>query len=265
LNIPFSRWYSEITVRRSSRLFDPNRAIELDKLETLNSICKQFTPFPDARSCLVTESIQDVFKGFIGGYGKVKGASVFVAFIGSMDSPNVQEEVGYTGEGIILEATALGLSTCWVGGFFRPEKVASLIKLGNNERVLAVTPVGYAQKFESFEGKLMTGFGRLHERLPISMLVSGSGTENLSGWVKDSIEAARLAPSAVNRQPWGFNIESDGITVFVRTRNPEINISKRLDCGIAMLHVEVAALNFGYKGEWQFLQPPQVAKFTIRQ
>jgi nitroreductase len=265
MNIPFSRWYSEIGVRRSSRLFDPNRAIESDKLETLNSMCKQFTPFPDARSCLVTKSVQGVFKGFIGSYGKVKGASAFIAFIGNMDSPNVQEEVGYTGEGIILEATALGLSTCWVGGFFRPEKVASLIKLGNNERVLAVTPVGYAQKFGSFEGKLMTGFGRLHKRLPISMLVSGSGTENLSGWAKESIESARLAPSAVNRQPWGFNNESDGITVFVRTSNPEINISKRLDCGIAMLHVEVAALNFGYKGEWQFLQPPQVAKFTIRQ
>ncbi|MFY9814814.1 MAG: nitroreductase family protein [Dehalococcoidales bacterium] len=66
-------------------------------------------------------------------------------------------------------------------------------------------------------------------------------------WAKESIEAARLAPSAVNRQPWGFNIESDGITVFVRTSNPEFNVSKRLDCGIAMLHVEVAALNFGRK------------------
>ena len=116
-----------------------------------------------------------------GSYGKVKDASAFIAFIGSMDSPNVQEEVGYTGEGIILEATALGLSTCLVGGFFRLEKVASLIRLGNNERVLAVTPVGYAQKFGSFEGKLMTGFGRLHKHLPISTLVSGSGTENLSG------------------------------------------------------------------------------------
>jgi len=30
--IPFSRWYSEIEVRRSTRLFDPNRIIESDKL-----------------------------------------------------------------------------------------------------------------------------------------------------------------------------------------------------------------------------------------
>ena len=120
MDIPFSRWYSAIEIRRSQRLFDPNRAIESEKLETLNAICKQFTPFPLARSCLVTESVQDVFKGLIGSYGKVKGAPAFIAFIGSMDDPRVQEEVGYTGEGIILEATALGLNTCCVGGFFRP-------------------------------------------------------------------------------------------------------------------------------------------------
>lgn len=208
--------------------------------------------------------MQDVFKGFLGSYGKVKGAPAFIAFIGSMDDPHVQEEVGYTGEGIILEATALGLNTCWVGGFFRPENVASLIKLGNNERVLAVTPVGYAQRFESFEEKVMTGFGRNHKRLPISTLVTGFGTEILPQWEKESVEAARLAPSAVNRQPWGFNIEPDGITVFVRTSSPEFNVSKRLDCGIAMLHIEVAALNFGCKGEWQFLQTPKVAKLTVR-
>jgi len=68
----------------------------------------------------------------------------------------------------------------------------------------------------------------------------------------------------VNRQPWGFDVQSDGITVFVRTASPGFNISKRLDCGITMLHLEVAALDSNRKGEWEFLQSPQVAKFKIR-
>jgi len=109
----------------------------------------------------------------------------------------------------------------------------------------------------------MTGFGRTHKRLPISKLVSGVRTERLVEWLRASLEAARLAPSATNRQPWGFNIENDGITVFVRTSGPEFNISKRLDCGIAMLHIEVAALDCGCQGEWEFLQSPQVAKFKV--
>lgn len=176
----------------------------------------------------------------------------------------MQEEVGYTGEGIILEATALGLNTCWVAGFFRPENVASLVKIQDNERVLAVTPVGYANGFESLGERLMTGFGLTHRRLPLSKLIDGGRVDNMPEWVKVALEAARLAPSAVNRQPWGFEIDGSGITVFVRTSGPEFNVSKRLDCGIAMLHIEVAALHYGCSGKWGFLQPPQVAQLVIQ-
>lgn len=124
--IPFSRWHLAIKKRRSRRYFDPNRPLAPDTLATLDTVCNQFAPFPHARSRLVTESVKSVFKGIIGSYGRIKNAPAFIAFIGDADHPFVQEEVGYTGEGIILEATALGLNTCWVAGFFRPEIVASL-------------------------------------------------------------------------------------------------------------------------------------------
>jgi hypothetical protein len=51
--------------------------------------------------------------------------------------------------------------------------------------------------------------------------------------------------------------------VFVRTSGPEFNVSKRLDCGIAMLHLEVAAVSSGCKGAWEFLPSPRVGKFKI--
>ena len=209
------------------------------------------------------ESAESVVRGIVGDYGKIKGAPAFIAFIGNMDSVSVQEEVGYTGEGIILEATALGLNTCWVAGFFRPGKVASLIEIKSNERVLAVTPVGYARSGESFSEKLITGFGRTHRRLPVSRLVSGVGCDELSQWVRAAIQAARLAPSAVNRQPWGFDVEDGSIVVRIRRHGPEGTVSKRLDCGIAMLHIEVTALSCGVRGQWQLLKSPRVARFSI--
>lgn len=264
MDIPFSRWHLAIEKRRSRRHFDPNLPIAPEALTALDKVCNQFAPFPHARSRLVTESAESVFKGIIGSYGKVKDAPAFIAFIGNMDDPFVHEEVGYTGEGIILEATALGLNTCWVAGFFRPEIVASLIEVSNKERVLAITPVGYAQEFESWEEKSMTGFGRSHNRLALSKLVRGLPREKWPDWVNICLEAARLAPSAANRQPWSFDVQDDGITVFVRTRGPVFNVSKRLDCGIAMLHLEVAAVDSSCKGEWEFLPSPQVAKFRIR-
>ena len=262
MDIPFSRWYATIEKRRSRRHFDASRPIEPDKISALDSVCKRFTPFPNVRSCLVIESVKDVFKGIIGSYGKVKGAPAFIAFIGNMDGPSVQEEAGYTGEGVILEATALGLNTCWVAGFFKAEIVASLVEIKSNERVLAVTPVGYARRFESLEERLMTGFGRTHRRFPVSKLISNLAQDNLPEWIRVSIQAARLAPSAVNRQPWGFDVQDGNITVYVRTGGPEFNVSKRLDCGIAMLHIEVAAMSCGVKGEWLLSKAPQVARFS---
>jgi nitroreductase len=261
MDIPFSTWHPAIEKRRSRRHFDRNLPIPPETLATLDRICNQFAPFPHARSRLVTESVESVFKGIVGSYGKVKGAAAFIAFVGDMDDPFVQEKVGYTGEGIILEATALGLSTCWVAGFFRRETVASLLEVSERERVLAITPVGYAQRSESWEEKLMSRFGRSHNRLPLSKLVRGLPGEKWPDWVNASLEAARLAPSAANRQPWGFEVQEDGITVFVRTGGPEFNVSKRLDCGIAMLHLEVAAADRGRRGQWEFLPSPQVGKF----
>ncbi|MFC1926819.1 nitroreductase family protein, partial [Chloroflexota bacterium] len=248
--------------RRSRRHFDPNRLIEPSLLVDLDKACREFTPFPHARSYLVSEPTTDIYKGIIGSYGKIRGALAFIAFIGDMRAPSVQEEVGYTGEGIILEATALGLNTCWVGGFFRPENVASLVDIKDNERVLAVTPVGYASRFESLAERLMTGFGLTHRRIPLSKLVSGLRVDNLPEWIKVSLEAARIAPSAVNRQPWGFNVDGIGITVFMRTSGPEFKISKRLDCGIAMLHIEVAVSSFGIQGALELLEAPLVSRFA---
>ena len=263
MDIPFSRWYPAITRRRSRRHFDESRPIETDMLSDLDTVCKRFKPFSNARSCLVTEPAESVSRGIVGSYGKMKGAPAFIAFIGNMDSVSVQEEMGYTGEGVILEATALGLNTCWVGGFFRPRKVASLIEIKSNERVLAITPVGYAYSDESLGEKLMTGFGRTHRRLQVSRLVSGVKWDELSQWIKTAIQAARLAPSAMNRQPWGFDVEHGSIVIRIRSHSPELTVSKRLDCGIAMLHIEVTAMNCGVRGQWQLLKSPLVARFGV--
>jgi hypothetical protein len=229
----------------------------------MQNICRDFRPFPQARAELTTQSPDEIFKGIIGHYGKIKGAPALIAFIGKMDDPHIQEKVGYLGEGIILEATAKDLATCWVGGFFRPKVAASVVGTGKNERVLAVTPVGYAIEDFSPQEKIMTGFGRSHRRKRLAELVTGLEQAEWPQWMKSALEAATLAPSAINRQPWRFYVEPDSITVSVYVSRLEFGISKRLDCGIAMLHIEVAALDCGVQGKWEFLEAPKVAKFTI--
>ena len=263
MDIPASRWYHVIEKRRSRRKFD-QKSIEPKTLSKIAYVCSEFRPFPNARSILVTESPETIFKGAIGPYGKIKGAPAFIAFIGNMNSRYVQEQVGYTGEGIILEAEALNLATCWVGGFFRPKAVRSLVKMDEGERVLCVTPIGYAVKSQSMEEKLMTGFGLTHRRKSLSDLVTGLDELDWPQWIRLALEAARLAPSAVNRQPWRFHIEPDSIVVSVNSFKREYGLSKRLCCGIAMLHIEISALNQGIQGNWEFLDPPSVARYKTK-
>jgi nitroreductase len=262
MNIPYARWYEAIGKRRAYRTYEKNKPVEVEKLATLDKVCREFKPFPGVRISLVNKPVEDIFKFIAGSYGVIKNAPAFLAFIGNADNPFVNEQAGYTGEGIILEATDLGLNTCWVGNAFNAKKITSLIEINENERLIAVSPLGYAINGQSLMDKVMTGFGRTHKRLPAEQLVSGFSYEQ-SPWIKDAVEAARLAPSAVNRQPWGFDIEEDGITVFIRSKGTDAGIPFRLDCGIAMLHIELAALNAGYNGKWEFQQSPQVARFKI--
>ena len=211
---------------------------------------------------LITQSPDSVFRGAIGPYGKIRGAPAFIAFIGNMNNPDVQEQVGYMGEGIILEAETMNLGTCWVA-LYKSKIVNSLIELEKTERVLAITAIGYAKQQESIEEKLLTGFGWTHRRKPISELVTGLDESDYPQWMLSALKAARLAPSAANRQPWRFRVDSQSITISVTNLRQEYGVSGRLDCGIAMLHIEVAALNSGIDGSWEFLEPPDVAKYVI--
>jgi nitroreductase len=264
MDIPASRWHRAVDGRRSRRRFD-GKPLKTKHLKNLKAVCADFRPFDSARAVLVTESPESVFKGAIGPYGKIRGAPAFIAFVGDTESPIVQEQVGYMGEGIVLEAEALHINTCWVSGTFRRDATAALIGIDESEEILAVSPVGYATPRLSFEEKLMTGFGRTHKRKPLSDLVIGLEQTEWPDWTRAALESARLAPSAVNRQPWRFHIERDSITVAVdsgKLKRESVQ-SKRLDCGITMLHIEVAAMHHGVKGSWMFFDPPLVARFTV--
>ena len=263
MKIPYEKWYGAIGIRRSRRVFE-SRQINPADLKRLEEHCRDFRPYPEVRAVLVSASPDQIFKGAVGTYGKIKSAPALAAFVGVMNSPQVNEKLGYLGESLILEATSLGLDSCWVAGFFRPEVAAKLAQAQPSEVVLAVTPLGYARDRISFEEKILTGFGRTHRRKPLAEMVRGLEEAYWPDWVKRALEAARLAPSAVNRQPWRFEVAKDHITVAVDSDNDTYGIAKRLDCGIAMLHLELGALASGVSGSWEFMSSPRVASFKAQ-
>jgi len=259
MQIPVESWYQAIFARRSRRSFI-DRLPEEEKLERLEKVCREFRPFAGVRAEFLRNSPEKVFKGIIGGYGKITGAPYYVAFIGSSESPNVEEGIGYIGEGVILEATALGLGTCWVSGFFRPEAVKEHIVLADHERVFAVTPIGYTEKGFSLKEKFYSGAAGSLKKKPLEEIVEGTA---LVPWQAQALEAARIAPSASNRQPWRFVVGEKSISVRVASPKDSDRYPKRLDCGIAMLHIELGTMAAGAKGKWTLLAAPDVARFEL--
>ena len=253
-------WHQAVFIRKSSRTFH-ERGIEPAKLDRIERLCREFRPFPSARAELVRRTPEDVFRGLIGSYGSITGAKLYLAFIGDQEKPDAAEAVGYTGEGVILEATLLGLGTCWVSGFFRPETVRRHLALGPGEKVYAVSPLGYAERFLTAKDRIYSALAGSAKRKPLSRIVSGTAA---APWQDKAVEAARLAPSATNRQPWRFTLEPGAITVGLEKSGDGGRYPKRLDCGIAMLHLELGALAAGCAGTWILLPPPQVARFEPR-
>lgn len=263
MQIPAQRWYKALTIRHSRRKYN-NQPLAPDTVTHLQNFCADWSGhFPGVRLVLVTEKPDAVFKGLIGSYGKITGAPAYVAFIGDTTDPHVHENVGYVGEAFVLEATALELGTCWIAGTFKKEAVAQQINLAANERVYCITPVGNCAEMQNYEGKSLSGSPQGHKRKPLASLCLNFDPQTCPEWMRLAFEAARIAPSAINRQPWRFSVSNTGIVVSTAKSFLEFGIDKRLDCGIAMLHLEVATLSHGAQGTWEGLSAPHVARFNL--
>ncbi|MHA1905940.1 MAG: nitroreductase family protein [Candidatus Thorarchaeota archaeon] len=258
MDIPVKSWYDAIFLRHSHRAYS-GEVLEDEVTSRIENICNNFRPFPDARAVLVRDSGKEVFKGAVGEFFyKVKETPYYITFIGDMDAPNIQAIMGYLGEGIILEATALGLNTCWVGGFYRRESVMKQIDLEDRERVLGITPIGYSKDEKDRVGVSSKKYRR---KTLDNLIVSGEASSD--SWYMTALKAARIAPSAGNRQPWRFQINDNAITVLSNSKREGFGVSRQLDCGIAMLHLELGALVSGVRGNWEFLDYPEIARYNI--
>lgn len=262
MRLPIERWYNAINPRHSTRNYN-GKKVEQEKLDILHNLCLTFRPIDGVRAELITTPGEKIFKGIIGGYGKIKGNAAYVAFIGRPDAPHVEEMMGYLGEGIILEATTLGLATCWIGGFYRKGAAEAELSMADGEQIYALTPLGYPLEKVTFEEKMMRGFKTQRKRKPLKKLASGIAAEQWPAWVRTGLEAARPAPSAMNRQPWHFTVSEDSVSLGVSGKL-SVGPSPRLDCGIAMLHFELGALTQDSTVTTEMLDAQQVARFSVR-
>lgn len=156
------------------------------------------------------------FDSFMARYGKFTGVRNYIALIGKK-SPKLEESLGYYGEELVLKAQELGLNTCWVALTHGKSKVA----LEKGEKQICLIALGYGETQ-----------GVAHKSKPIEELCSD--TEPMPEWLKAGMDAALLAPTAMNQQKFHVELLPSG----------EVKMScgsgfyTKLDLGIVRYHFE---------------------------
>jgi nitroreductase len=193
-------------------------------------------------------------------YGVIKGARNYLAGIirpGHM----AMTDYGYCKEIITLQATLLGLGTCWLGGTFQAGVFAQAAGLQKGELMPTVTPLGYPAKEKSLIEKIMRRLAGSDRRKPwediffIDVFFKPL-PRAAAGKYREALENLRLAPSASNKQPWRVLYDTKlNIFHFFLKRSLQYKMLgiahlQDIDMGIAMSHFEITARETGMAGAW---------------
>jgi nitroreductase len=216
-----------------------------------------------------TAQDRQALKG-LGTYGFIRGATGFI--IGATrDAEKGLEDFGYLMERIVLFATDLGLSTCWLGGSFTKSSFAAKVRAGDGELVPAVVSVGYVADNRSAVDRIARLVVSSHGRLPWEQLFFDGDFDlpllrGAAGDYAVPLEMVRLGPSASNRQPWRIVKRANAWHFYLQRpqgyrerRASRMSWSvadmQRLDMGIAMCHFDLAARELGLEGRWVVADP----------
>lgn len=204
------------TVRRyADRPLPPATASALEtKIKELNEIGR-----------LHIQLIQNEPRAFksVLAYGSFSGVRNYFVMAGEK-SADLDERIGYYGEQLVLFAQALGLNTCWVGLTY--SKIKNTYSLAPNEKIGCYIAVGYGQT---------QGAG--HKTKRPEQVCSRYSTA--PEWFRRGVQAALLAPTAVNQQK--FHFEFVGGHKVRATRQFSLAGYTKMDLGIAKCHFELGA------------------------
>lgn len=160
------------------------------------------------------------FSGLLARYGKFSGVTNYIALVGKK-GPDLSETCGYFGERIVLRAQQIGLNTCWVAMTY--SKVPRAFSAGEGEKLCAVIAVGY--------GKTQGSGHRVKSVREVT-----EGEPPFPEWFVSGVEAALLAPTAMNQQKFRFALQGNRVSVTAGS-----GFYTKLDLGIVKYHFAMGA------------------------
>jgi nitroreductase len=172
------------------------------------------------------------FQGTMAKYGKFRNANNYIVMAGKK-AEDLDERIGYYGEHLVLLAQTLGLNTGWV--VLSCSKVPGTYELGEDEKIACYIAIGYGETQ-----------GVSHKIKTVEQVSNAS--DITPSWFKKGVEAALLAPTAVNQQKFSFE------HVGVKNNRHQVRAKKgfsmigytKMDLGIAKYHFEIGADNTNF-------------------
>jgi nitroreductase len=213
-----------ITARHSVRKYI-DKEIPVDIVTVLQDKIAEYNKVGNLNIQLVLNETR-AFTGMLS-YGSFSGVRNYFVMVGKKGA-DLDERVGYYGEQLVLLAQTLGLNTCWVGLSYR--KVPEAYNVGKDEKLACMIALGYGET-EGVSHKIKT----------VEQVSNAS--DITPSWFKKGVEAALLAPTAVNQQKFSFKY------VGMSNNRHQVRAKKgfsmigytQIDLGIAKYHFEIGA------------------------
>lgn len=194
-----------------------DKKIEKEKREVLNALIAKI----NQKAGLHIQIIYDepkCFNSMMAHYGKFDGVNNYIALVGKKSKSD--ESLGYYGEQIVLKAQELGLNTCWVAMTHGKSKA----QIDKGEKLVCLISLGY--------GKTA---GAAHKSKRLSEVCNYK--KDMPEWFLSGMEAALLAPTAMNRQKFYFELLPDNSIKITCGKG----LYTKLDLGIVKYHFEVVS------------------------
>ena len=207
-----------IRQRHSVRQYRPDR-IEEEKTSLLKAKIDEL----NAKGGLHLQFIEDADKTYNKLFNRVSGlgsAPSVIACVGK-DDKSLDQRAGYYGEKLVLYAQTLGLNTCWTGTFNRKTITADVPE---SERLVISIAIGYGKDQ-----------GKAHKSKSKEQVSEASGQR--PEWFEKGLEAALLAPTAINQQKFLIKLNGDESVEFIDKGGP----FSQVDIGIVKCHFEIGS------------------------
>ncbi|MFP4001141.1 MAG: nitroreductase family protein [Thermoplasmata archaeon] len=247
----FEAIYRRKSVRKysSQGLSDEDLADIKKKIEDLDPLNEDI----DSEIYLAKEGerVQKTFSGLKSKVAKVEAPYYLLGT--SEEKEGYLVNMGFLLEGSVLYLTERKLGSCWLGAGLNEDLLKEVYDLEYG----LVIMVAFG---DSEEGKKnLREHPEKAKRKSLSEIVLNDLSEVPDDWRK-IIDAVKMAPSALNSQPWRFYFDESGTHLFIKKggifkslvrKVTDLKRLNRIDAGIALKHLEIAAENFSMDVEFE--------------